>query len=67
MGYKVALTEEAEDDLGRVVRFLAKKHPEAAERIGHELLDVALSLTEFPRRGGPVRRRRGLRKLTYRH
>lgn len=67
MGYQVGLTEEAQADLGAVVRFLARQSPEAAERIGHELLDAALSLTLFPRRGAPVRRRPGLRKLTHRH
>ena len=67
MGYQVGLTEEAQADFGAVVRFLAEKSPEAAERIGHELLDAALALTLFPRRGSPVRRRLGMRKLTYRH
>ena len=67
MGYQVGLTEVAQADLGTVVRFLAEKSPEAAERIGHELLDAALTLTVFPRRGAPVRRRPGLRKLTHRH
>jgi len=67
MGYQVGLTEEAQADLGAVVRFLAQQSPEAAERIGHEILDAALTLTVFPRRGAPVRRRPGLRKLTHRH
>ena len=67
MGYQVGLTEEAQADLGAVVRFLAGQSPEAAARIGHELLDAALTLTVFPRRGAPVRRRPGLRKLTHRH
>ena len=67
MGYQVGLTEEAQADLGAVVRFLAEKNPEAAERIGHELLDAAQTLVLFPRRGSPVRRRPGMRKLTQRH
>lgn len=67
MGYQVGLTEEAQTDLGAVVRFLAEQSPEAAARIGHELLDAALTLTVFPRRGASVRRRPGLRKLTHRH
>jgi plasmid stabilization system protein ParE len=67
MGYQVGLTEEAQADLGAVVRFLARQSPEAAERIGHELLDAALTLTLFPRRGAPVRRRPSMRKLTHRH
>ncbi|MEO6993556.1 MAG: type II toxin-antitoxin system RelE/ParE family toxin [Lacunisphaera sp.] len=67
MGYQVGLTEEAQADLGAVVRFLAEKSPEAAARIGNELLDAALNLTLLPRRGAPVRRRPGMRKLTHRH
>ena len=67
MGFQVGLTEEAQADLGVVVRFLAEQNPEAAARIGNEILDAALSLTLFPRRGTPVRRRPGMRKLSLRH
>ncbi len=59
MGYQVGLTEAAQADMEGVVRFLAEKSSEAAERIGNELLDAALSLTLFPGAvspygGGPV-------------
>ena len=67
MGFQVGLTEAAQADLGVVVRFLAEQNPEAAARIGNEILDAALSLTLFPRRGTPVRRRPGMRKLSFRH
>jgi plasmid stabilization system protein ParE len=67
MGYQVGLTGEAQNDLAAAVRFLAEKSPEAAERIGNELLDAALSLTLFPRRGAAVRRRPGMRKLAHSH
>ena len=67
MGFQVGLTEAAQADLGVVVRFLAAQNPEAAARIGNEILDAALSLTLFPRRGTPVRRRPGMRKLSFRH
>jgi plasmid stabilization system protein ParE len=69
MGYKVGLTEEARDDLGAAVRFIAVdgKNPEAALRLGNELLDAALSLAILPRRGAPVRRRPGMRKLSHRY
>jgi plasmid stabilization system protein ParE len=69
MGYKVGLTEEARNDLGAAVRFIAAEggNPEAALRLGHELLDTALSLAILPRRGAPVRRRPGMRKLSHRH
>lgn len=69
MGYKVGLTEEARDDLGAAVRFIAVEgeSPEAALRVGHELLDAALSLAILPRRGALVRRRPGMRKLSHRY
>ncbi len=69
MDYKVGLTEAARDDLGAAVRFIAieGQNPEAALRMGHELLDAALSLAIPPRRGAPVRRRPGMRKLSHRY
>lgn len=69
MGYKVGLTEEARDDLGAAVRFIAVEgaSPDAALRLGHELLDAALALSILPRRGSPVRRRPGMRKLSHRY
>lgn len=68
MDYKVGLTEEARNDLGAAVRFIAVEgqNPEAALRLGNELLDVTLSLAKFPRRGSAVRRRPGMRKLSHR-
>ena len=67
MGWRVALTHEAEADLGRVVAFLARKSPTAAERIGLELVALIFALDELPHRGAPVQRRPGLRKLAHRH
>jgi plasmid stabilization system protein ParE len=69
MGYKVGLTDLARDDLGAAVRFIAVEgeNPAAALRMGHDLLDVALSLAILPRRGSPVRSRPGMRKLSHRY
>ena len=67
MGWQVALTDEAEDDLGEVVSFLALKSPEAAERIGLEIVEVIFSLDELPNRGAPMRNRPWLRKLLHRN
>jgi plasmid stabilization system protein ParE len=69
MGYKVGLTDLARDDLGEAVRLIAieGENPDAALRMGHELLDAALSLAILPRRGSPVRRRPGMRKLSHRY
>ena len=69
MDYQVGLTEAARSDLHAVVRYIAVdgQNPDAAFRLGNELLDAALSLAIFPRRGSPVRRRPGMRKLAHRH
>lgn len=65
--WRVALSDEAELDLERVVAFLAQKNPAAAERIGLEIVEVIFSLDHFPARGAPVKNRSGLRKVLHRH
>ena len=69
MDYKVGLSDLARADLAEAVRFMRAEgmSAETIGRIGSELLDAALSLAILPRRGAPVRRRPGMRKLTYRH
>jgi toxin ParE1/3/4 len=67
MGWRVAITDQADADLGNVVAFLAQKSPTAAERIGLELVDLIFSLDHLPNRGAPLRNRPGLRKLAHRH
>lgn len=57
MGWQVALTDEADADLERVVAFLAQKSPTAAERIGLELVALVFALEKMPNRGTPVRKR----------
>ena len=66
MGYRVIFTVRADRDLAAAIAFLGQNSREAAERIGFEIVAVARSLTTLPRRGGRVRRRPGLRKLTHR-
>ena len=67
VAWRVALSSQAELDLERVVAFLARKNPAAAERIGLELVAVIFSLDQLPARGKPVRSRAGLRKVVHRH
>lgn len=67
MGWRVALSDEAEIDLGKIVRFLAQKNPAAAERIGLELVELIFSLDHLPNRGAPVKKRPGLRKIVHRN
>lgn len=65
MGYRVVLAAQADRDLEQIVRFLAQKNPPAAERLGHALLDEALSLTHLPGRGVAVRDRPGYRRILH--
>jgi plasmid stabilization system protein ParE len=67
MGWRIALSEQAEDDLERAVAWIALHNCRAAERIGLELVAVIFSLDQFPQRGSPVRSRPGLRKVSHRH
>jgi plasmid stabilization system protein ParE len=66
MGYRVILAAQADRDLEQIVRFLAQKNQAAAERLGHGLLDDALSLTHLPGRGLAVRGRPGYRRILHR-
>lgn len=66
MDYRVILAAQADRDLEQIVRFLDRKNPAAAERLGHALLDEAFSLTRLPRRGLVVRDRPGCRRILQR-
>jgi toxin ParE1/3/4 len=54
MDFKVILTPTAQEDLREIAEFIARDHPEAAERFGLLLIDKALSLAKFPERGQSV-------------
>ena len=66
MDYRVTFAAQADRDLEAIVRFLAQKNPNAAERLGHALLDDALSLTDLPFRGVAVHERTGYRRILHR-
>jgi len=63
--YAVIILEEALEDLRNIVAYVAKENPGAAETLGCELLDQAMSLESLPYRGSRVRKRRGLLKLIH--
>lgn len=63
MDFKVGLTDEAIADLAAIVAFLAQRSPEAAFRIGSDLLTTAESLALFPHRGSPIKDRPGMRRI----
>lgn len=54
MGFKVFLSDEALSDLERIVAYIAFDNPEAAQRVGDQLLDAAMSLDTLPERGRVV-------------
>ncbi|MCF3648959.1 type II toxin-antitoxin system RelE/ParE family toxin [Synoicihabitans lomoniglobus] len=63
MDYRVILAAQPElRDLREIARFIAQDSPAAAERGGHELLNLAESLTVLPSRGVRIRSRPGARR-----
>lgn len=66
MGYQVIFSGHSHRDLEQIVRFLAQKNTAAAERLGHALVDHALSLGAMPRIGAPVRERPAVRRIFHR-
>lgn len=51
MDCKVIISPRAIQDLAEIVRYVSFDNPQAAERLGHSLIDSALSLGTFPERG----------------
>ncbi len=54
MDFKVFLSNDALNNLERIVAYIAPHNAVAAGRIGNQLLDAALSLRTFPERGRMV-------------
>jgi len=54
MGFKVFLSDEALTDLERIVAYIAFDNPEAAQRMGDQLLDATETLAELTERGRVV-------------
>ena len=53
--YVVMILEEAHEDLRNIVAYIASENPDAAETLGRELLDQAMSLESLPYRGSRVK------------
>jgi plasmid stabilization system protein ParE len=68
MDFKVFLSDVALSDLERIVAYIAPHNLVAAEQLGNQLLDAALSLHTFPERGRmvPEFRRPELREIIFR-
>jgi toxin ParE1/3/4 len=63
MGWKIVFSPQALEDLGAVVRYIAKDDPTAAGTVGNELIDRVLMLEKFPWLGSRHLKRNGVRKL----
>ena len=61
----VVILDAAHEDLRNIVAYISNENPIAAEILGRELLDEAMSLESLPHRGSRVKRRRGLLKLIH--
>ena len=61
----VVILEAAHEDLKNIVGYISNENPNAAETLGGELLDEAMSLESLPYRGSRVKKRRGLLKLIH--
>ena len=58
--YSVILSQRASKDLAGIVEYIAGVNPDAAERIGFELVDLAMSLDALPYRGSIQKRGRNV-------
>ena len=63
--YSVILSQRASKDLAGIVEYIASDNPDAAERIGFELVNLAMSLDALAYRGSKVKKRRGVLKLVH--
>jgi toxin ParE1/3/4 len=63
--YTVIFSKSADKDIISIVKHVAADNPEAAQRLGSSLLDLALSLDSMPYRGSKVQKRRGILKLIH--
>jgi plasmid stabilization system protein ParE len=54
MGCPVILTPQAQEDLRKIVCYIARDSPERGRKFGNTLIDKALSIAAFPEMGHVV-------------
>ena len=55
----VVILEAAHEDLRNIVAYISNENPKAAETLGRELLDEAMSLESLPYRGSRIKKTTG--------
>lgn len=66
MDFRVDITDPAIADLREIVAYIAQDDAKAAQAVGDNLLDAALSLGPMPYKGSLYEKLAGVRKLTLR-
>ncbi len=54
MDYEIIFSPKAVGDLEKIVRYIALNNPEAARKVGQNLLDKTKELSQFPFKGQKV-------------
>ena len=63
--YTVIFSKSADKDIINIVKHVAAENPQAAKKLGSNLLDLALSLDSMSYRGSKVKKRRAVLKLIH--
>ena len=63
--YTAIFSKSADKDIINIVKHVAAENPQAAKKLGSNLLDLALSLDSMSYRGSKVKKRRGVLKLIH--
>jgi toxin ParE1/3/4 len=63
--YRLLYTQKALSDLAEIIGYIAEDDAEAASRFGNSLIDHVELLARFPRMGGTIRKRLGVRQLLH--
>jgi toxin ParE1/3/4 len=63
--YRLLYSQRSLNDLDEILGYIAEDDAEAASRFGTSLLDHIDILSRFPRLGGTIRKRSGVRKLLH--
>ena len=61
--YTVLFSQRAAKDIISIVEYIAADNPEAAEKLGSNLIELSLSLNSIPHRGSRVKNRSETLKL----